>query len=115
MADAGKNEIEAALRQLIATYGPFTYDLPLPHGVWTRDNQGPPHMRLKRIVRLAADLSLKPLAECRVLDLGCLEGLFAIEFGLHGAEVLGIEIREANIRKAEFTRDLLGRERVTFQ
>jgi len=70
--------------------------------------------RLPRLVQLAADLVGKPLSECRVLDLACLEGHYALEFGLHGAEVVGIEIRDANLVKAEFARQALGLENVRF-
>ena len=30
------------------------------------------------------DLSKKLLSECRLLDLGCLDGIFSFEFALHG-------------------------------
>lgn len=43
-----------------------------------------------------------------MLDLGCLEGLFAIELARHGAEVVAIEGREVNIEKARFAKDVLG-------
>jgi SAM-dependent methyltransferase len=42
----------------------------------------------------------KPIEQCRVLDLACLEGDFGAEFACRGAEVLGIEGRESNIAKA---------------
>ena len=57
----------------------------------------------------------KPLAECRVLDLACLEGHYAIEFALHGAETLGIEGRAASVAKCEFARRDLGLERARFE
>jgi hypothetical protein len=37
------------------------------------------HLRLRRIIQTIADLGGKPWAELRILDLGSLEGLFAIE------------------------------------
>jgi len=43
-----------------------------------------------------ADLAGKPWKELRILDLGSLEGLFAIECAAQGATVLGIEGRESN-------------------
>lgn len=70
--------------------------------------------RLPRLVQMAADLVGKPLSQCRVLDLACLEGHYALEFGLHGAEVVGMEIRDANLAKAEFTRRALGLNNVRF-
>ena len=50
----------------------------------------------------------KPLSECRVLDLACLEGHYALEFAAHGAEVVGIEGRAASVAKCDFARDALG-------
>jgi SAM-dependent methyltransferase len=95
------------------------------HGDWTAmsihlgDNRytlSPPgaDWRLRRFVQLVADLLGKPLSQARVLDLACLEGHYGIEFALHGAEVMAIEIREANIEKARFAQRELGlTERLT--
>lgn len=102
-----REELEKGLSDHIQKYGEWVYDIPLPHGLWTRGNQRLPHTRLKKLLQIASDTSLKPISECRVLDLGCLDGLFSIEFALQGSSVLGIEIREANLKKAEFAREAL--------
>jgi hypothetical protein len=47
--------------------------------------------------------------------LGCLDGLFSIEFALHGAETIGVEIREANIKKAIFCKEVLGLDNLDFR
>ena len=103
-----KDEILDGLSRLNETYGPWSYDLPLPYGIWTRGGTGAPHYRLKRTVQAAADLVGRPLCECRVLDLGCLEGLFAIEFAMQGCRALGIEAREGHVAKAAFAAKALG-------
>jgi SAM-dependent methyltransferase len=64
-------------------------------------------------VQATADLAPKPLDELRVLDLACFEGQYAIEFALQGAEVVGIEGREANIAKARFTAEAHKLERLS--
>jgi predicted RNA methylase len=63
--------------------------------------------RLKRLLQTAEDTVGKPLSECRVLDLACLEGHYGLEFALHGAEVVAIEIREANLAKAAYAAERL--------
>jgi len=63
--------------------------------------------RLRRLVQCACDISKKPIAQCRVLDLACLEGHYAIEFAAHGAKAVAIEGREANIAKARYVKDRL--------
>ena len=88
--------------------------MPLRDGVWTGGNKGIPHTRLKRILQVIADTVGKPLSQCRVLDLGCLEGQFAIELGRQGAKAVGVEIREANVAKARFVKDTLNLENVEF-
>ena len=94
------------------------------HGEWTAmsihlgDNRytrlpPAPDWRLRRFVQLVADLLGKPISQTRVLDLACLEGHYAIEFALHGAEVTAIEIREANIAKARYAKEQMGLDKLT--
>jgi SAM-dependent methyltransferase len=94
------------------------------HGEWTamsihlgdnRYTRLPPtaDWRLRRFVQLVADLLGKPINQARVLDLACLEGHYAIEFALHGAEVTGVEIREDNIAKARYAKEQMGLDRLT--
>jgi SAM-dependent methyltransferase len=61
------------------------------------------------------DLSLKPISECRILDLGCSDGMFSIEFALKGADTIGVEIREANIKKAIFCKEALDLQNLVFR
>lgn len=91
------------------------FDIPLPFDIWTRGNCQISHTRLKRIVQVVSDLSEKPLSECSVLDLGCLDGIFSIEFAKHGANTIGVEIRETNIKKAIFCKEALGLHNLDFR
>lgn len=84
----------------------------LPDGSYTREPK--PDYRLKRLLQVAADVSKKPIAECRVLDLACLEGHYAIEFAMHGAEALGTEGRAVSVAKCDYARDALGLDRLRF-
>jgi SAM-dependent methyltransferase len=66
------------------------------------------------VLQAASDLAGRPVHELRVLDLGCNEGLFAIEFARQGAAVVGIEGREEALVRARFVKDLLQLERLEF-
>jgi SAM-dependent methyltransferase len=109
-----REEIEARHAEIVARHGEWSYDIPLGHGFWTRGNEGFPHTRLRRILQVIADLTPKPLGDCRILDLACLDGQFSIECALQGAEVVGIEAREASVVKARFAQEVLGLERLEF-
>jgi hypothetical protein len=69
--------------------------------------------RLRRILQVARDLAGTPLNQLRVLDLACLEGHYGIELALHEAQVVGIELREANLAKARYVKDYLRLDRLT--
>jgi SAM-dependent methyltransferase len=103
-----KAELERALADTIAKYGEWVFDIPLPHGLWTRPDEKYPHTRLKRVAQIIHDTAPKPLAQCRILDLGCLDGLYSLELALHGAQVLGIDVREANYQRAVFVKRAYG-------
>jgi len=110
-----KSALLGSLGELTRQHGDWTFDIPLPFGVWTKGNLQVTHTRLKRVVQIVSDIGAKPLADCRVLDLACLEGLFSIEFARQGAETVGVEIREANIKKAMFCREALQLANLTFR
>jgi SAM-dependent methyltransferase len=110
-----RESIQLQLEELKSRYGEWTYDIPLPFDIWTGGNLKIPHTRLKRILQVVGDLSEKPLSDCRVLDLGCLDGIFSIEFASHGAQTIGVEIREANIKKAIFCKEILKLDNLDFR
>lgn len=112
---ARRQPVEAEMRELIASDGVWTaHDISLAPGVQTLGSPLP-DTRLRRIVQLVSDTAGKPFDQLRILDLGCLEGQFAIEFALHGAEVVAVEGREANLRKARFAARALGAAGVEFR
>jgi SAM-dependent methyltransferase len=101
------------LAEVVARHGEWTaHDVYLGDSVSTLPSLGPDLSRLRRVVQLAADLTDRPLSELRVLDLGALEGQFAIEFALQGAEAVAIEGRETNATKARVAAELLGLKRL---
>lgn len=64
--------------------------------------------RLRRIVQIVSDVSHAPLANLRILDLACLEGLYAVEFARQGSQAVAIEGREVNLEKVRFVQKALG-------
>lgn len=50
-------------------------------------------VKVRRIMQITRDLTPRPFAELRVLDLGCGEGVYAIEAGVRGAEVVALDAR----------------------
>src|SRR5215467_1208208 len=110
----GIAESPLSLDEIVHRYGEWTaMSIHLGDGRYT-PMPVRPDKRLTRFLQIAADLVSKPLRDLRVLDLGCLEGHYALEFAMHGANVLGVEIREANIEKARFVQRHLGLSNVRF-
>jgi SAM-dependent methyltransferase len=111
-------DLEDRRREVIRRHGAWVgYNLHLGDGVYTM-RPGPPgaaEARIQRVVQLVQDLAGASLDGLRVLDLGCHEGGFSIELGLHGAEVLGLDGRGPHLEKARFAARALGLERVTFR
>jgi SAM-dependent methyltransferase len=100
-----------ALESVVAGYGPWIRE----NGEWVRRGENLPETRLRRVLQVAADLIDKPLDSCRVLDLGCLDGQFSVEFALHGATVTGLDARAANLARANAAKELLGLDRLEFE
>lgn len=64
--------------------------------------QGGPHVpqageangvKVRRVMQLVADLAPRPFKDLKILDLGCGEGVYAIEAGLRGAQVTALDAR----------------------
>jgi SAM-dependent methyltransferase len=105
---AESSDLQQKVNAFIEKEGAWTaHDITLAPGVQTL-GADVHDSRLRRIVQVVADTARKPLGELRVLDLGCLEGQFGIEFALHGAEVVALDARETNLRKTRFAAKALG-------
>jgi SAM-dependent methyltransferase len=98
-------------------YGPWTaHNVRLADDLFTisPDPSGD-EVKLRRVVQLVDDVCGR-IDGLRVLDLACLEGLYALELAARGADVVAIEGREANLAKARFAARALDLEqRIDFQ
>jgi hypothetical protein len=102
-----ERELRARKLEIEAQFGPWTgHSIPLPHGIVTNPQRTGANLLLRRIVQTIGDLSLKPWDQLRILDLGSLEGFYALEFAGRGADVVAIEGREANNTHARFAAEV---------
>ncbi len=70
--------------------------------------------RARRTLQTICDAARKPLAECRIVDLGCAHGQYTLELARRGATALGIEGRAAWIDRANESKRSLGLSNATF-
>lgn len=112
MANSGntqwtKSSLQTALNEVVSRVGPWTaHSISLGHGIHTREPEV--NWRVELFGRIMRDFGLPQTAGLRILDLACLEGLFAIEFARQGAITVGVEGRQTNVEKAVFAKDVLG-------
>jgi SAM-dependent methyltransferase len=101
---------------LEASFGPWTaHNVRLADDLYTMsDRPTGDEVKLRRVTQVVSDVCAGTLDGIRVLDLACLEGMYALELARRGAEVVAIEGREANIEKARFAARALGLERIEF-
>jgi 2-polyprenyl-3-methyl-5-hydroxy-6-metoxy-1,4-benzoquinol methylase len=113
------SDLEAIRRekaQLEAAHGPWTaHNVRLAEGLYTLTPEpAGDEVKLRRVTQVVSDLCGGRFAGLRVLDLACLEGMYALELARRGADVVAIEGREANLEKARFAARALAVE-VDFQ
>ena len=86
----------------------WNHNFELPDGLVTskapQKSHGKNIVKYKRIQQVLDKLDLKGK---RVLDMGCNEGFFSLKMEESGASVIGIDIDEHRIEKANFIKNLL--------
>lgn len=100
-------QIKDARDRFIAQHGPWTgHRIHLGEGVYTCEDV-PQYCLTQRMAAQRAAMGTFEVENQYVLDLGCLEGAFSIDFAQRGAFVIGIDARPENIHRAQFARDIL--------
>jgi SAM-dependent methyltransferase len=72
-------------------------------------------VKVRRVTQIVQDLARRPFEELRILDLGCGEGVYAIEAALRGAEVLALDARTERMDEGRAIAARQGLDRVRFE
>lgn len=100
--------IKQRKEEIIEQYGDWTaHNIQLCDDIYTIDNRVVGNeIKLRRVIQIVSDVCGSSFENLRILDLACLEGLYAIESAFHGAEVIAIEGRKANLEKARYVKEV---------
>lgn len=103
------NEILDLKTQAVMKYGPWdSNNIYLEDGLYTmRTEIVGDEIKLLRIVQCVLDHTGGTVEGLRILDLGCGEGLYAIEFARRKALCLAVEGREPRVEKVRFVKQIL--------
>jgi SAM-dependent methyltransferase len=72
-------------------------------------------VKVRRVMQLTRDLAGRWFGDLRILDLGCGDGVYAIEAGLRGAEVLALDARDQHMERGAACAARHQLENVTFR
>jgi len=111
----------ATIAEKVQRLSPWFYEYDLPGGVLTAsslpESVRPIHGTRRQMLRTTImDHFADRIPEVSALDLGCHEGYFSFMLAEMGIpRILGLDIREENLEKARFIRDVLDHQAVEFQ
>ncbi|MBI5123808.1 MAG: methyltransferase domain-containing protein, partial [Candidatus Omnitrophica bacterium] len=108
--------IKEKKEKIVEKYGGWTaHNIDLGDGIYTiNETLNYDTLKLRRVIQIICDISDEKIGSLKILDLGSLEGLYTIELGLQGANVVAIEGRQANLKKAGFAKDALKIDNIQF-
>ena len=109
------NSIQAQMSRLKESCGPWTaHNILLPNGITTMPgNSNQRYLQRSYLYHHLYKTWSQPRRRLyfrspTVLDIGCLEGGIAIHFASMGFNTVGVDIRETNLKKADFASKALG-------
>lgn len=109
------------IKQTIAQLGPWFYPFDFGQGLRTPtklppDVEGIFETRREMVERVVEEHFGERLPQIACLDIGCHEGFYSIALARRGVgRVVGVDVRESNLRRARFVAEVLGLSRVSFQ
>jgi len=72
-------------------------------------------VKVRRVMQLTRDLAGRPFDQLRILDLGCGDGVYAIEAALRGAEVVALDARSEHMQRGVACAERNGIAKVKFR
>ena len=110
-------QVERKRQEIIRQYGEWTADnFQLSGDVYTIGKNSPiAPTRPLRVTQIIADyFGSGSFENLRIADLGTLEAIYAVEFARRGARVVALELRESNLAKSCFAKDVLKLDTLEF-
>lgn len=113
--DLDTEQVERKRQEIISQYGEWTADnFQLSGDVYTIGKDSPiGPSRPLRVTQIISDF-FGGFENLRIADLGSLEGGYAVEFARRGARVLALELRDRNLAKSVFAKDVLKLDTLDF-
>lgn len=115
MLDTGNGELSLNTTEIqkqvneLGALQPWNHNYELPFGVETRPGSQLSHgknlVKLDRLKALFDEIGLNGKS---ILDVGCNEGFFSLYMAGKGAKVLGVDIDDKRIAKAQYVQSIVG-------
>ncbi len=109
------------IQEQITRLGPWFYEFDFGDGLRTASAIPPAvtqifETRLRMVETVVDSYFGKRLAEISCIDVGCHEGFYSVAMAKKGVRnIIGVDVRESNLRKAQFVAQLLALPQITLR